>query len=385
MIILRLLEIAPYFPPHVGGVERYVFSISKYLVKRGHEVCVLTSNLPKTKNMERINGVDVFRLNGVEVLGDPITWGIIKKLRTLTRRVDIVVTHGYPFSMNYLVATTRNLFISSFPRLVFTFHGYGFRDGSKDYLLRRARDILLLKSIMNNNDAIISLTHHDKELLYKYFCPRNKRIFVIPNGVQVNEYDRHKISSGLITKIKERTQNRPIILFIGRLSEEKRPQFLLRAAKNLFPDLKPVIIFIGDGPLRPRLIQIRKELALEDDVLLTGHVTEQLKRAFLSASDLVVLPSLFEGMPTVLLEAMASRKPIVATRIPGVAEIVEDGINGFLIDKNSFEELAEKVRFLLEDQSLARKMGEKGRKIAEENYDWKGIVRRMEYVFKQVI
>lgn len=381
---MRILEITPYFPPHLGGLEKYVFSISKHLVKRGNKVYVLTSNLPKTKKKDVIDGIEVYRLNGIKVLGNIFMPMFLKEFKEIAKKVDIIFTHGYPFFMNYIVAVAKNLFFPNFPRMIFTFHGYRFYDNSLKRIIRRLRDIITLKFVMNNNHAIIALTHHDKKLIKKYFCPQGKKIFIIPNGVDVKEYNKSKLNSELINEIREKTHNHPIVLFIGRLSEEKRPEFLLYVAKKLFPSLKFFIFFIGDGPLRDRLIQKTEELELENNVFFLGYVQEQVKKAFLFTSRLLVLPSLFEGLPTVILEAMAAGKPIVASRIPGVTEIVKDGINGFLIDKNDLDKLTEKIKLLLEDQNLATKMGEEGRKIVVK-YNWENLAMKIEYIIKQIL
>jgi glycosyltransferase involved in cell wall biosynthesis len=154
--------------------------------------------------------------------------------------------------------------------------------------------------------------------------------------------------------------NAPLILFAGRLAEQKKVDDLLKALDLLQyvqPNARTVIA--GDGPLRERLLATAHDYHLDDHVRFLGH-REDVPR-LMAAADLIVLPSSYEGMPNVVLEAMQFRKPVVATAAPGTTEVVVDGQTGLLVPIGNPPLLARAIRDVIRDPALARRLGEAGR------------------------
>jgi glycosyltransferase involved in cell wall biosynthesis len=152
----------------------------------------------------------------------------------------------------------------------------------------------------------------------------------------------------------------PLILFAGRLAEQKRVDDLLKALdllQHIRPDARTLIA--GDGPLRSRLLETATSYHLNGRVRFLGHRNDLPH--LVAGSDLVVLPSAYEGLPNVLLEAMRFRKPVVATAAPGTTEVVIDGETGLLVPIGKPTMLARAMRDILHDQALACRLGEAGR------------------------
>jgi glycosyltransferase involved in cell wall biosynthesis len=152
----------------------------------------------------------------------------------------------------------------------------------------------------------------------------------------------------------------PLILFAGRLAEQKRVDDLLKALdllQHVQPDVRTVIA--GDGPLRVRLEETAHAYHLDGRVKFLGHRNDIPR--LLAAADLVVLPSAYEGLPNVVLEAMRFRKPVVATRAPGTTEVIIDGQTGLLVPIGDAPLLARAIRDVVRDRVLASKLGEAGR------------------------
>ena len=159
-------------------------------------------------------------------------------------------------------------------------------------------------------------------------------------------------------------------LFVGRLSQLKGGVPLIQAmarAHVRFPDAE--LLVIGDGETRSLLEQMAAEAELGEAVKFLGFRTQDEVRAALATADFLVLPSFAEGVPVTLMEAMASGVPVIASRIAGIPELVEDGVSGFLIPPGDVRSLADRIGLLLEDADLRSRMGEAGRAKVRAEFD----------------
>lgn len=159
----------------------------------------------------------------------------------------------------------------------------------------------------------------------------------------------------------------PVVLFVGRLAAQKCVDDLLKAIdllQHVQPDLRTLIV--GEGPLRERLEEIARAFDLDGRVRFLGH-RDDVPR-LMAAADIVVLPSSYEGLPNVVLEAMRFRKPVVATAAPGTTEVVVDGETGVLVPVGNSMLLARAIRDLVRDPALARRLGEAGRARVEAQF-----------------
>ncbi len=161
---------------------------------------------------------------------------------------------------------------------------------------------------------------------------------------------------------------RPVtITFIARLAPEKGISDLLSAAKillNAHPDLQ--FLIAGDGPLKEELIQQARELKIDAKVRFYGLFPRVDLPIIMNMTDIFVLPSYLEGMPFAIIEAMAYAKPVVATRVAGVPEVVVDEVSGFVCEPYHPDVLAERLMRLVENEDLRVKMGMAGRKVIQQ-------------------
>lgn len=165
------------------------------------------------------------------------------------------------------------------------------------------------------------------------------------------------------------TLQQDFILFVGVLSPVKNVRILIEAFSKIekeFPNFKLTIV--GKGPERKNLESKVKSLNLEDKVEFKGRLSLEETKNVMKKCYCFVLPSLSEGLGRVLMEAMALKKPIIASNVGGIPELIKDNENGFLFKKGNLEELVRKLKILLEDRSLAKKMGEKGKEIIENKF-----------------
>lgn len=171
------------------------------------------------------------------------------------------------------------------------------------------------------------------------------------------------------------------VLFVGRLVERKGVAQALEAIARLGPD-GPRLEIVGEGPERPALAELAKRLGVADRVVFRGRISAPELQASYARAAVCVLPSVqdargdTEGLGVVLLEAMNHGTPVVASRIGGIPDIVEDGVSGLLVPPADVDALAAAVRRVLSDPALARRLGEGGRRRLHERFSWRAIVQR---------
>jgi glycosyltransferase involved in cell wall biosynthesis len=175
----------------------------------------------------------------------------------------------------------------------------------------------------------------------------------------------------------------PVVLFAGRLAAQKAVEDLLKAA-DLLQHLRPDLVWLlaGDGPEREGLETMARAFELGRRVRFLGH-REDVPR-LLALADLLVLPSRYEGLPNVVLEAMRFRKPVVATAAPGTTEVVVDGVTGRLVPIGKPPALAQAVRTVIEDPELARRFGEAGRVRVEAEFRAATMVERFASLYEEL-
>ncbi len=175
----------------------------------------------------------------------------------------------------------------------------------------------------------------------------------------------------------------PLILFAGRLAEQKRVDDLLKALdllQHVQPDARALIA--GAGPLFERLAETAHTYHLDGRVKLLGH-REDIPR-LLAAADLLVLPSAYEGLPNVVLEAMRFGKPVVATAAPGTTEVIIDGQTGLLVPVGNVKLLARAMRDVLRDHALAARLGTGGRAYVEAHFRADTMIARFAELYESV-
>jgi glycosyltransferase involved in cell wall biosynthesis len=176
------------------------------------------------------------------------------------------------------------------------------------------------------------------------------------------------------------------LLFIGRMVPVKGQALLIDAVEQLRrSDVNVEAILLGDGVRREALTRIVRERRLEDVVKLPGAVGQDQIRHYYEQADIFVLPSFAEGVPTVLMEAMAMGLPVVTTRIAGIPELVEDGRSGFVVAPGRVDALVDAVARLAADPELRRQMGEHGRAKVIADFSIEPSAAQMHEMFTSVL
>jgi len=378
---MRILQVTPFYPPHIGGIEYHVEALSRKLVEAGHEVTVYTSNVPKTRKHEVVDGVEVHRFNcPFAPLNNPIMPGLFFKLLR-SNKFDIIHTHGYVHLSSNLVALskifTRRPFVLTSHGAILDYKGWR---GVIETLYHRSIGKWTLKSA----HKVVALTTTQAQIL-ENLGARNSNIAVIPNWVELNQTHLDTDTEGF--RRAHKLSNRQVVLFVGGLQPRKGVQYLIEATK--YCKTKPAVVIIGDeGPgyrgSRANLEKQVLDLRLDEQVMFLGSFPRGKLAAAYKAADLVVLPSLAEGLPLVLLEAMSLGKCVIATRVPGNIDVVKDGWNGVLVEPKNPRELAEKIDLLLTDSALREKLGAQARRDIEQNYSSQAVLDKFLALYQEI-
>ena len=379
---MRIAMVSPYFYPVIGGIETYVLELSRELINMGHEVSVLTSN--KTMNgefnafpkYEENEDIKIFRFKVCPFTRGVEFWfSFIGKL--LEIKPDIVHGHKIGFSMNDICAYICEM--KNIPSVATT-HGVPYI--SNVHREPFLRDVYL-KSIPGRTvkffDQIIALSVIELPWLRRSGVP-DEKIHIIPGGVSRRIFEaKFKLEE---YKEKHGIESR-MVLYLGRLAKKKGIDHLIRAAPLLlkdFPDLK-IVIAGPDCGMMWKLKGLAHRLRVEKNTIFTGVLSEEDKYAAIASSEALILPSSFEAQGLVLLEAQALGIPVIATRQGGVPYFIKDGRNGILIEYGKPDQIADALRRILENEGLARRLGENGRCLAKE-YTWDKIAQRILSVYE---
>ena len=347
-----------------GGQEFRILLEMKEHQRQGHGLYLLCP--PRTKLAEEAGKL------GIEVISHKIRapWdvGSIQRIKRLIRElpVDILHTHSSVDSWAGGLAGR----------------------WAKVPVLVRTRHISVhvkrpwLNRIYYLPDAVITTGEHiRRELLQTHKIPA-ERIVSIPTGADLSRFHPGPPD----WELKKRfglPLDSPVITLVAVLRAQKRHELVIAAAAEViqrFPGAR--FVFVGDGPGRDRVKQEIKKARLEAHILMTGYREDV--PAILSFTDLGIIASVAEGIPQFLFQIMALGKPVIATAVGGIPEIVTSGVNGVLIPPEDPAVLAKAMVQVLGDPETARRLGEAGRRLVEQEYSVEKMAEKVYRVYQQV-
>lgn len=373
---MKIAQVTPYFYPHIGGVESHVLTLSLKLQKNGHDVTVYTSKYANIPSKEIFQGIRVIRIKQfTNIFSTPVTPKLKKVLAD--ERYDVVHAHTPPPMTAYYTASACK---RSKTPMVITYHC----DLELPKIFGKIATILYNKTLgrytFNNAQKIIVHT--------KTYGATSRAIWksdpvVVPSAVNPMRFRGTMDTQEIIERHK--LKGKKTVLFVGRLVYHKGLDYLVDSAKFTGADVRYIIV--GSGDYLDKLVKRAKENKIQNKMIFTGNVSFLDLPKYFAASDVFVLPSIsrLEAFGLVVLEAMASRKPVIVSKIPGVTELVDEGINGLHVEPMNAQDLAQKINLLLSDEKLRKSMGDAGRKKVESEFNWDTVASQIEEVYKQVI
>ena len=373
---MKILVLIHEFPPVGGGGGRVAQEISRGIVKRGHEVTILTASFKDLPKEELVDGIRVLR---------------ISSFRREAFRADLLAMEGYVLSglwagyrfikrwqpdlIHVHFAVPAGALAWSLSKVtgvpyVMTVHLGDVPGGAPEKTGGWFKWVLpFTHPIWRAAKQVIAVSEYTRQLALKHY---KREIDVIPNGVDL----------ALLRPASIQVQEPPRIVFAGRLMEQKNPLQIVRTLAEL-KGLPWQCVLIGDGPLMPEVRRAIAEHKLEHRFSLTGWVSPEQVLDWFDQSDILFTPSFSEGMPVVGVQALAKGLAIVASKIGGFTGIVDDEENGYLVDLASPSEFSVAIRKLISDNALLQRFRDASLKKAS-RFDSLQIEERYEQMFLQV-
>ncbi len=336
----------------IGGAQVHLLSLIKHAREKSHEVYLITGSEGWMKSEAEKLGAKTYINQYVANSFNPIR--ALKAILLLRKTIDEIhpdIVHAHSGAAGFL---GRISLLGKF-KTVFTAHGWSFTPGTP--VLRRMIAVVAERFASLFTDKIICVSNFDYNLAKKYAILKEKYLVQIYNAVET--------PPNFIREYKEKVE----ILFIGRLAMPKNLPFFFKAFSDLPKDIqaKANIKIIGDGPLMEEYKESAKRFDISSSVSFLGTTTRSELGDYLQSADIFVLPTLWEGFPMTILEAMSYGVPVIASSVGGIPEIVNESV-GALVGKKNTKGFTDKLSFLILNKEEREKRGQNARKLIEEKF-----------------
>jgi len=399
-LVVNICRIAGEFPssaqlaagrgPDQGYLGPNVYCISVEQMRLGDRVFVVCRGKGRS---ESVNGIWVDRVQR------PFSAVVPFKIRELNHRrhIDVVhmhATNGYGYALTRRIACMKPLVV----------HVHGTTAGSmslRDPTLRyeasagdRVRKYLSTireRIVWGRADRAVAVSQSIADELHQHYGVSRKALSVVHNGV-----DARLFTPAQRSRAKEQLGlgHKNVVLFVGRLSPVKGVHYLLQAAPGVVDAFENVVFLIVGGPLYHGkeavaylewLRRLSSARSLKKHVRFLGPVSHTKLPLLYSSADIFVMPSIYEGLPKALLEAMACEAPVVATKTGGVPEVLADNVNGLLVEPGNPKELSDSMVKLLSDRATARQFGVNGRQCVHRKFTWEMTAKKLREIYLEVL
>ncbi|MFX0141379.1 MAG: glycosyltransferase family 4 protein [Candidatus Hodarchaeota archaeon] len=361
---MKILHVHPTYTSIKGGVERHIEGLSKYQATRGHQIRILTTE--KGHNFKYSNNqISVHRVHKLSSLFS-------------TDSYDVIHVHGYRVPWANIFGLLQKL---RKQKVVLTTHGIYPPRSRKDAFAKKLYDNVLGGVNVKLFDACIALTPETESALLELRAPQEK-IWIIPNSIDTERFKKI-VSPGLFHSQYNIPFDKKIILYVGRIDWNKGLDLSIRSFSNVLMDVPDAIMVLvgGDYGYSTCLKDLTNKLNISDKVFFVGEVSENALYSAYAATDVFLLTSVYEGLPTVVLEAMACGVPVIASNKGGTSHVIEHGKDGFLTEFGNVMDTARFITNLLRNQKLRSVIGNNGKELVEKKYSWAHNSLKVEEVY----
>jgi glycogen(starch) synthase len=388
---MKILMLSWEYPPKVvGGIARHVADLSKALVRSGTEVHVITCGIQGAPEREKINGVQVYRLNQSNPAApDFLTWVMqlnlnmveeANRLRQTGLSFDLIHAH------DWLAAYAgKNLKHSWQIPMTATIHAteYGRNNGLHNQLQRYISDVEWWLGY--EAWRVICCSQYMRGELQRVFQIPDDKLRVIANGVYPEEFNRTDLDP---VKIRNRycAWDEKMLFYVGRVVREKGLGVLLEALPRvLAANSKVKLVIAGKGVYCEELRHRAYQLGIYHRVYFTGFIDDNTRNALYQCADAAVFPSLYEPFGIVALEGMAAGVPVIVTDTGGMSEIVHHGRNGLKAYTDNPISLADNILWALDNPDHTKQMKEQALSDVTNLYSWQKIAAATQTVYLEIL
>lgn len=407
---MRILMLTSSYPKYPGETTApFIEEIAAGVVRRGHEVHVLAPYRPDIRReaVERGVYLHFFKYAPHPALN---VWGYAAAQKGDVRLKGAAIG-AVPFAISATLANLASLIQREGPFDIMHAH-WVLPNGPSAALMAQLFGLPLVVSL-HGSDVAVAERHwlaagvagtvfrlakqmtacsgdlHDRALL---LGARPESSSVIPYGVDTSAFKPRPEAGALVREELGLAPDTPIVLALGRFVYKKGFNVLLDAWPQIsqqHPDAR--LVLAGDGDLRGELEAQARQLQIADKVFFTGMLDRNRTALYLNAPDVYVVPSIrdqsgnVDGLPNVLLEGMGVARPIVASRVAGIPQVIDDGVHGLLVPEKDPLALAQAIDRLLADRALAQRLGQAARQRIEQELTWDRTAERFEAVYQRAL
>lgn len=381
---MKIIDFAPYYYPHIGGLEKYAEELHENLAKKNCEITVFTPHIPKSalKEESKFN-ITIIRYPAFDIIFNyplPCIWK--KEFWRQWRKINEINFDFAISTLRFFVQPLIALFFSRKHKIPLLHIEH-----CSDYVKNKFF-VSLISRIVDMTIGRFSLSRADRIITPSQSAARfvnilsGKKSLVIYRGMPYAEID------GISPKntLRQQFKNKKIITYVGRVIYGKGIIHLLEAM-YLLNRSDTVALIVGDGPEIKKLEEYVESHNLKEKVIFIGSVPFAEVIAILKITDILVNPSYNEGLPTSILEAGVCRRAIIATNVGGTLEIIAHNQSGIIIKPYSTEEVKNALEKLLGDSELRNRLGEKACQEIKQKFNWENTIsaylKEMEFLKKK--
>lgn len=358
---------------NMDGGQKALYHLTRHLDSERYETSVISLSA-------KVGGLSAFRQAGVSVT--PLMVDGIKEIYKLRRlraclsvaKPDIVQTHlrvsnvvGKLVARSLKVPIVISTIQNEYPRSAWPF-------------------MLLDRWFAPITDQVVAVSEPVKRLVIEKERVPEERVTCIHNSVDIAECDR-AAELPILPQIEQMRQRGDLIIaVVGRLTVQKGHRYLLEATRSVIDAVpKAHFVLVGQGELREKLCTLARDLGVADHVTFLGQLPPDVTLRLLWEADLFAMPSLWEGLSLALLEAMATKTAVVATKVSGALQVVVPGCTGMLVPPQDPAMLGEAIVKLLQDPVLRRQMGDRARRRVEDEFSVQYMVSSTEALYERLL
>lgn len=368
---MKIVQVAPSYPPNIGGVQHCTREISERLTKKSHEVEIFTSDIGcKKGKLKSSRNLKIHYLKGFEIAHTFIIPSLFFRILKIPKDsiIHLHIAKAFLPEVVYLISKIKKI-----PYIAHV-HLDVKPSGKLGFLLPLYKKLFLERVLKSASEVVVPTKDYVSLISQKYSISKEK-ISVIPYGINLEEFKPS--TSKLHTPVR--------LLFVGRLAGQKNIPLLIQSFKKAINrgDREIILHLVGDGEERNTIINLIEKEKLKEKIILHGELRGERLRKVYSNSDIFILSSREESFGIVLIEAMASGLPVIASDIPGVRNVVEHNQTGLLV-KPTLANFAQAIEEIVNNHNLRKKLIKNGLDRVQ-NYDWDKIVEKFEQVYRKVL
>jgi glycosyltransferase involved in cell wall biosynthesis len=346
----------------VGGGQIHVLLLSKYLQDMNIEVMIATESVGWLVDQANKLDIPIYSID----ISNKVRWRAFKSMYHLLnfQNFDVIHTHGGTAGF---WGRLGGQILERKPKIIHSYHGLHylniFQGNGIKQRLKNAIFKTIDKLILNITDQIICvcLSDYEKAISAKVATP--SKTSIINYGIEVDKFSQ-PFDKSASRKIFDIASDEFIFGNVGRLHEQKGHRYLLEAFAKVSDRAR--LLIIGDGDLREELVSLAERLQISDRVIFLGARSDVYE--FLSAIDVFVLPSLWEGQPIALLEALAMSKPCIVSDVDGIPEVITNQVNGYLVPPRDIEQLSNIMDLAIRHPDILHNIAKAGSRTISEKF-----------------